>query len=105
MADSINKHRDAKTPLSPGFLSEIENGRRFPSDELFSILAKVLNVDVNVLREFDQRMPAEELKELQAINPQFGFAFRRAVQIIREDRLSPKEVLDRLSQKSQNDNT
>lgn len=103
LADCINKLREAKTPLSPGFLSEIENGRRFPSDELFSILAKVLKVQEDFLRRFDQRMPADELKELQAINPQFGFAFRRAVQIIREGRLTPKQVLDRLSQTSDND--
>lgn len=102
LAEAVKEEKKTDTPFSPGFLSEIENGRRFPSDILFSILAKVLGVDETTLRSFDQRMPSDELKELQQINPQFGFAFRRAVEIIREDNLTPNELLERLHNSNAN---
>lgn len=102
LAEAVKEEKKTATPFSAGFLSEIENGRRFPSDILFSILAKVLGVDENTLRSFDQRMPSDELKELQQINPQFGFAFRRAVEIIREDNLTPNELLERLHNSNAN---
>lgn len=95
MADAINATGQTNK-VSAGLISEIENGRRFPSDTLFHSLAAVLEIEESTLKRFDQRMPADELKELAAINPQFGFAFRRAVQIIRDSGMSPSDMVQRL---------
>lgn len=84
------------TPVSAAFLSDIENGRRFPSDDLLCRLALVLRADVAELRKCDQRPPSREIGDLAAMNAQFAFAFRRAVEIVHEQKLSPQDVVRRL---------
>ncbi len=85
--------------FSPGFLSDIENGRRFPSDRVMEAIAEALGIDKDELREKDQRMPTDDLQRLQMLNPQFGFAFRRAVDYINRENLSPQEVVARIYKK------
>ena len=84
--------------FSPGFLSDIENGRRFPSDRVLEVIAKALKVSVDELRAKDQRMPTDDLQRLQMLNPQFGSAFRRAVEYINRENLSPQDVVERFCQ-------
>ncbi|MBE6415690.1 MAG: helix-turn-helix transcriptional regulator [Akkermansiaceae bacterium] len=94
---AANATEDESDPkFSPGFLSDIENGRRFPSERVLTTIAQALGVDVNVLREQDQRIPAEELQRLQMLNPQFGFAFRRVTNYINQNHMSPQELVDRI---------
>lgn len=84
------------TPVSAAFLSDIENGRRFPSDDLLCRLALVLRADVGELRRHDQRPPSREMQDLAGMNAQYAFAFRRAVEIVHEQKLSPQDVVRRL---------
>jgi len=65
-------------PTSPAFLSDLENGRRFPSDEMLAKLAQALGTT-----EVDR-------------NPQFGFAFRCVIAAIHTQNLSPDEFADRV---------
>ena len=90
--------------FSPGFLSDIENGRRYPSEQVLELIAEVLDITVEDLHNNDHRMPTEDLQRLHAINPLFGFAFRRAVNFIKSEKLTPQEVLQRLSNDPQNNN-
>ena len=84
------------TPVSAAFLSDIENGRRFPSDDLLGRLALVLRTNVAELRKCDQRPPSREIQDLALMNAQYAFAFRRAVEIVHEQKLSPQDVVRRL---------
>ena len=94
--DAPETDNSGETKFSAGFLSDIENGRRFPSDRVLSAIAQALKVPEQELREKDQRMPTDDLQRLQALNPQFGFAFRRAVDYINRRNLSPQDVLERI---------
>src|ERR1051326_5360044 len=76
--------------LSPAFLSDVELGRRHPSDKVLADMAKVLGVTVDDLRSHDTRPPVEELKRLASADPRFGFALRRVV----EKEISPEQLLD-----------
>lgn len=83
-------------PTSPAFLSDLENGRRFPSDEMLANLAEVLGTTVEDLRSHDQRPPSRDIQDLVDRNPQFGFAFRRAVEAIETQNLSPEQFANRV---------
>ena len=83
-------------PTSLAFLSDLENGRRFPSDEMLAKLAQVLRIPEEHLRSHDQRPPSRDIQDLVEQNPQFGFAFRRAVEAIHNQNLTPDEFANRV---------
>jgi transcriptional regulator with XRE-family HTH domain len=65
--------------ISAAHISDIELGRRFPSDSLLQKMAALLRVSVDELRRYDARPPVEELKRLAFEDPAFGFALRKLV--------------------------
>src|SRR5213594_3756418 len=65
--------------LSAAFLSDIELGRRHPSDAVLAGMARVLGSTIDELKQHDSRPPVEELKRLSSKDPAFGFAFRKLV--------------------------
>jgi transcriptional regulator with XRE-family HTH domain len=69
-----------KLDLSAAFLSDVELGRRFPSDDVLRKIAKQLNQTVEELKTFDTRAPIEALKRLISSNPLMGVALRRVVE-------------------------
>lgn len=75
--------------LSAAFLSDIELGRRHPSEKVLALMARELGTTVADLRGYDTRAPVAELRRLAASDPQFGLALRRAV----EKGFSGKELL------------
>ena len=95
LGDKI-KDPDSQTPVSAAFLSDLENGRRFPSDEMLDKLALALGTPIEDLRDHDQRPPNRELQDLVEQNAQYAFAFRRALEIVHEQKLSPEEIVVRL---------
>lgn len=75
--------------LSAAFLSDVELGRRHPSDAVLAAMAKVLDTTIDDLKQHDSRPPVEELKRLSSKDPAFGFAFRKLV-----DRdVSPQDLM------------
>ena len=68
-----------KIGISAPFLSDIELGKRFPSEEVLAILAKTLGTKVMDLREFDQRPPTEEIRNRISRDPAFGILLRKIV--------------------------
>lgn len=70
------------------FLSDVELGRRHPSEKTLAQLASVLDTTVEDLRSHDSRPPVEEMRRLAAENPALGMAFRRIAE------LPPEQVLE-----------
>ena len=66
--------------LSASFLSDIELGRRFPSDEILRKMAHALGTTVDDLKSYDMRAPVEELKRRAASDPVFGLALRTVLE-------------------------
>ena len=62
--------------VSPAFLSDVELGRRNPSDKMLAEIARLLKTTVADLKLFDTRPPIDELRKKSAQNPTFGLAFR-----------------------------
>src|SRR5713101_4469131 len=65
--------------LSAAFLSDVELGRRHPSEAVLAGMARVLDTTIEELKQHDSRPPVEELKRLSSRDPAFGFAFRKLV--------------------------
>ena len=66
--------------LSAAFVSDVELGRRFPSDKVLSKIAHHLGVTVDELKKYDTRPPLDELKRIAASDPTFGFALRTVIE-------------------------
>jgi transcriptional regulator with XRE-family HTH domain len=83
--------------ISSPFLSDIELGRRFPSEEILAKLARALNVSLEHLKQYDNREPIADLKRLVDSNPKLGFAFRTAVEKVKSGELTAEELIARLT--------
>ncbi len=79
--------------VSAPFLSDVELGRRHPSDEIMRRLADRLDTTVEELQKYDARPPVQELKRIAASDPAMGFALRRVV----DEGVTSKELLDFLN--------
>jgi len=75
--------------VSPAFVSDIELGRRFPSDDMLEKIADVLGSELTTLRKLDTRAPVDDLKRLSEADPTFGVAFRTLV----ERKVDPEDLL------------
>lgn len=81
--------------LSAAFLSDIELGRRHPSEKVLADLARVLKTTVEDLQDYDTRPPVEEIKRLASADPAFGLALRKVV----DKGVSPEELMKLAGQK------
>lgn len=84
-----------KIGTSAPFVSDIELGRRFPSEKVCERIATVLGVPVDDLRAYDVRVPLIELTRLSQIDPSYGVVLRK----IADGEISPGEILGRIDQK------
>lgn len=90
------------TGKSAPFLSDIELGRRYPSDEVLADIAKVFSVSFDELKKYDNRESISDIKKMIASNPQLGFAFRTAVEKLKSGNLSPEEFLKKMEENNKN---
>jgi transcriptional regulator with XRE-family HTH domain len=72
-ADLSLRELAKKVGISSPFLSDIELGRRFPSEEILAKLASALNVSLEDLKQYDNREPIADLKRLMDSNPKRVF--------------------------------
>lgn len=86
--------------ITPPFLSDIERGRRFPSDKSRGKLAPLLGVEKNQLDQFDYRKDLPAMVELMQNYPDVQQAFRYTMQRVREGKLQPAELAKLLSEAS-----
>jgi transcriptional regulator with XRE-family HTH domain len=107
LGDQLRKLRDANDlslrelakqigEVTAAHLSDIEFGRRYPSDELLKKLAVFFKVDEAELRVLDTRPPVEEIKRLALSDPAFGLALRKLV----DKEITPEDVLKMTEGKS-----
>jgi len=80
--------------VSAAFLSDIELGRRYPSEKVFLSLARKLDANIEDLREYDTRPPVEDLKRLAVTNPLYGVAFRRMIDRVIDEKISPQDLME-----------
>jgi transcriptional regulator with XRE-family HTH domain len=78
-----------KLKVSAPFLSDIELGRRHPSEDVLARFASILETTVDDLKKHDARPPMQELKRIAASNPAMGFALRKMV----DTDVSPEKLL------------
>lgn len=79
-----------KLDCSPAFISDIELGRRHPSDKVLIDMARVLKVKAEDLRNMDVRAPIDEIKRITQDDPTFALAFRTVI----DNKISASELLD-----------
>jgi len=87
-----------KLKISAPFLSDVELGRRHPSEEVLEKLASALGTTSSDLKKYDSRAPVQELKRMAASNPAMGFALRKVV----DEGISPEDLLDFLKRHARN---
>ena len=82
--------------VSAAFLSDVELGRRFPSDKVLSGIARVLGTSVEDLRSYDTRPPVQDLRRLTISDPQYGLAFRKVI----DKKISAQDLIKFAEKKS-----
>jgi transcriptional regulator with XRE-family HTH domain len=78
--------------ITPPFLSDIELGRRYPSDETLADIAVEFNIAVEVLRQFDHRESLTDFKRLVESNPELRLAFRSRMKDLKAGKLTTDEL-------------
>jgi len=86
-----------KLDCSPAFISDIELGRRHPSEKVLSEIAKFLKVKVEDLRQMDVRPPIDEIKRVTLDDPTFALAFRTVI----DKNISANELLEFIKRKEE----
>jgi transcriptional regulator with XRE-family HTH domain len=88
-----------KLDCSPAFISDIELGRRHPSDKVLIEIAKILKVKTEDLRNMDLRPPIDDIKRVTQDDPTFALAFRTVVDRIKDKNVSADDLLEWLKKK------
>lgn len=88
-ADLSLRELGKKLGVSPAFLSDVELGRRHPTDKLLEEIARKLGASLEDLRNYDTRPPIEEVRRRAASNPAYGLAFRKVI----DQDVSAEEIL------------
>ena len=89
-----------KADISPPFLSDIETGKRYPSDETLQSLAKTLKVSIEHLKKYDHRESASDLRRIIANNPRIGLAFRSTVEGLKTGKITAEQLERLLNQQN-----
>lgn len=86
--------------VSAPFLTDIELGRRFPSDDTLKDLATTFGRSLEDMKQYDPRATISELKRIMDENPGVQFAFRKAVNQVRDGSLTAEELAKKLGGES-----
>ncbi len=93
-ADFSLRELAEQVKVTAPFLSDIELGRRYPSDDVLTKLAECLKVSPEELRQYDVREPVADMKRLMETNPKLGFAFRSVVEDVKSGKLTSEDLLN-----------
>ena len=85
-----------KLNMSAAFWSDVELGRRYPSDEVLAKAAEVLKEKFDELKKYDARPVGHELKRIATSNPAMGLALRKVV----NEGVSPEDLLKFLNKRN-----
>lgn len=82
--------------VSAPFLSDVELGRRFPTNETLLQIAQKLRASPDELKKYDHRSALADLKRLAERSPSLGAAVRALVGQVQSGRLTPDELAAQL---------
>ena len=82
--------------VSAPFLSDVELGRRFPTNETLSLIAQKLRVSADELKKHDHRSALADLKRLAEGSPSLGAAVRALVDQVQSGNLTADELATKL---------
>ncbi len=83
--------------VSAPFLSDVERGNRYPSDEILEKFAKALDLDAVELRKLDPRPPVQGLRRLAEEDSRYAAVFRELV----KQKVKPEEMESFLKQRAE----
>lgn len=87
-----------KVQKSAAFLSDLEKGSRFPSEDLLAQFARIFGKSVEELKSYDHRPPTDEIRELVQSNAQYGYAFRKVVDAAKQG-MAPEAIVEKFENK------
>jgi transcriptional regulator with XRE-family HTH domain len=72
--------------VTPGFLSDVELGRRLPSEKVLSRIALTLQVSVDDFAQYDHRKVLVQVRDRLRRDPSFCTILREALQSTEKER-------------------
>ena len=84
--------------ITPPFLSDVELGRRNPSEEVLAKIAEYFKMPIEELKKLDTRVSFADLKRFIERDPKLGFAFRSAIEDVNQGRTTTEDLTKKLSQ-------
>lgn len=82
--------------VSAPFLSDVELGRRFPTNETLALIARTLRASAQDLKKHDHRSALADLKRLAEGSPGLGAAVRELVDQVQSGKLTTDELAAKL---------
>ncbi|MBI1177832.1 helix-turn-helix domain-containing protein [bacterium] len=82
--------------ISAPFLSDVELGRRFPTNETLVLIAQKLGASAVELKKHDHRSALADLKRIAESSPSLGAAVRALVDKVQSGNLTPDELAAKL---------
>lgn len=82
-----------KVGVSAPHVRDVENGHRQPSEALVEKFAAALETPLEDLLKYSTRPPSKQMEELIGQDKQYGIAFRKFVDAVREKNIQPSEIL------------
>ena len=82
--------------ISAPFLSDVELGRRFPTNETLLLIAQQLRASADDLKKHDHRSALADLKRLAEGSPSLGAAVRALVDEVQSGNLTPDDLAAKL---------
>jgi transcriptional regulator with XRE-family HTH domain len=82
--------------ISAPFLSDVELGRRFPTNETLALIAQKLRASADDLKKHDHRSALADLKRLAEASPSLGAALRALVDQVQSGNLTLDELVAKL---------
>jgi transcriptional regulator with XRE-family HTH domain len=86
-----------KVGKSAPFILDLEKGNRFPSEDLLGQFARIFNTTVEELKQYDHRMPTDDMRDLIQSNAQYGYAFRKVVDAAKSG-MAPEEIIEKFNE-------
>lgn len=86
--------------ISAPFLSDVELGRRFPTNQTLVLIAQKLRTSADDLKKHDHRSALADLKRLAEGSPTLGAAVRALVEKVQSGKLTPTELAAKLHRAS-----
>lgn len=86
--------------ISAPFLSDVELGRRFPTNETLALIAQKIGASAADLKKHDHRSALADLKRLAESSSSLGAAVRALVDEVQSGNITPDELAAKLRRAS-----